>query len=282
MSAEERVVGGEPTAEEPVIDDVPMGEEPAGETVGIDEGAAAEAKHDGVVTGKENKCTKWMSNRYVLWSLRFAEFAFAVIVLGLTAATVDFDYYTSSKNNFGVAVAVMSLVYFIVGFLYLKFMPASTIIVGVMFGAELIMMLFWLIAFIVLADANGDRNCGLSSYSIGSFTFDLSDTNRGCKTGKAAIAMAAINWVLFLITFVIFIYNVLKPVIHRYGSSGWYKGNVFNFDAYTFLRGDVQSSAADQMSHGTDFEHKEDYETNHSNVSSAIQPPQEAHVPETV
>ena len=161
------------------------------------------------VVKSENWFPRTVANVYVHYGVRAGQFVFTVLTLALTAASINYNTWNDSKTNYGLATAVMTLVYFIAGSGYANFAPASTVYVGVFLILEAVFTVFWFCAFVVLADVHGGRACNLSG-SVNSYFFGNGYHNfvRSCKTGKAAVAMASIAWVLFVVSLVIYIFNV--------------------------------------------------------------------------
>lgn len=127
-----------------------------------------------------------------LFYLRIAQLAMAVIVLGLSAATISnstYRYrgvrysYSSGTDNYSVFVAVWTLLaipYLLLSPLIFEIAayPLAFMIV------ELLSDVFWFAGWIALAAQWGPvGNCFSSS---------------ACKTGKASTAMSAITWLLFV------------------------------------------------------------------------------------
>ena len=102
---------------------------------------------------------------FFLISLRMLQFICSVIVLGLLAYVLKgYDYRGSHKTNYGLAVAVISVVYLlllsVLGAVLSKFL-----LPGLYLLFEMIMWALWLSAFVVLAKEHGSRSCGLRNTS---------------------------------------------------------------------------------------------------------------------
>lgn len=162
---------------------------------------------------------------------------FTSLVLSLTATSIAKASWGDSKTNFGLAVSVMTFVYFLAGGIFWGFASASArsaVPVSVFFGLEAFFVLMWFCAFVVLAD-NFSHSCNYGSFFWTSSSSD--DWSVSCKAGKAAAAFAAFAWLFFVVSFIIYIFNVLRPVLSHYGSSDWLKMNAVELNPWTFLSG---------------------------------------------
>ena len=135
--------------------------------------------------------------------LRIVQVLNTILVLGLSANTVHGTrsatryfssyYYTYSYYNgtdaFTIFLAVWSLL--VLAYLLLAPMFLSAIAIPIVsLVIELITMIFWFSDWIALAALWGPFSCGGVNF---------------CGTGKASAAFAAVNWVLFLATFILIV-----------------------------------------------------------------------------
>lgn len=178
---------------------------------------------------------------------RFLQFASAVLVMSLLAYAVnDYNFHGSKKTNFALAVGVIGTFYNLIVFALCLLIP-QIVLAGVYMTAEIIMCLLWLCAFIVLAKAQGSHSCHNKTVSIydpaygspesfsetgGQYNpFTNRYTNDGyskpCRSAKAAIAFAGLNFVLFVLSCIVLGFYVLKPIREQYGSSGQFKTGSF-------------------------------------------------------
>ncbi|SCV05282.1 LANO_0H04060g1_1 [Lachancea nothofagi CBS 11611] len=196
---------------------------------------------------------------FLLISVRFWQFVFSVIVLGLLAYVLKgYSFHGSTKTNYGLAVAAISVFYLLLlcvlaPVLHVFLMP------GLYLLMELIMMILWLVAFVVLAKSHGSTSCGLkqsSSYNsqYGSFqsfqssggSYDpytnryTSNANtRPCHSSQAAIAFSGITLILFMLTPILIGLLVIKPLVNRGGTkAAWapYKNVGLKLNPWTGLR----------------------------------------------
>ncbi|KAJ8100501.1 membrane-associating domain-containing protein [Lipomyces tetrasporus] len=164
--------------------------------------------------------------------LRIAQVLLAILCLGLAAYTVSVDY----DNDAGYLVFVSVWTFLAVG--YLVFAPlywsAAVLHKFVPFGVEILTNVFWFTGFIVMAAIYGPGSCdyydGYDEYYHGyyytTYYRHYSDYKTACGTSKAAIAFAAINWLLFVITTTLMAIALFRP---RPAAGG---------------RGDVEAAAA--------------------------------------
>lgn len=176
--------------------------------------------------------------------LRFFQFASAVLVMSLMAyALHNYDYFGSTRANFGLAVGVIGTFYIICVIILVAILP-QVVMVGPYLIAECIMCLLWLCAFIVLAKVFGQHSCG-SFYvtpnynpSFGSFTafqnargrvnpftnqYTANQHTTACRSAKTAIAFAGLSFVLFVISCIMLGVNVVMPIVNAHGGLGMWK-----------------------------------------------------------
>lgn len=176
-------------------------------------------------------------------TLRFFQFASAVIVMSLIAYAIHaYHFHGSKKTNFVLAVGVIGTFYNI-ALLCCSVIVPKLVYAGIYFFFELVMCLLWFCAFIVDAKVQGDHGCKVkhvSSYNpkYGSleqyqdaegdynpFThkYSTKSVKTACQSAKASIAFAGLAWALFLISTIFVGLNILNPVIAHYGSAGMFK-----------------------------------------------------------
>ncbi|KAK9346510.1 membrane-associating domain-containing protein [Lipomyces starkeyi] len=137
----------------------------------------------------------------VLHYLRIAQVVLAIICLGLAAETVsvysnDAGYliFVSVWTFLALAYLVFAPIYWSRGVCH-RLAP---------FGVELLTNVFWFTAFIVMAAIYGPGSCSwYHDYYPGYYNWYGYHSGRyqtACETSKAAIAFAAVNWLLFIFT----------------------------------------------------------------------------------
>jgi hypothetical protein len=135
--------------------------------------------------------------------LRIVQVLNTILVLGLSANTVHGTrsisrsysgyYYTYSYYNATDAFTIFLAVWTLLVLAYLLLAPVVLPVTAIPILSliiELITVIFWFSDWIALAALWAPFSCGGVSY---------------CGTGKASAAFAAVNWVLFLATFVLII-----------------------------------------------------------------------------
>ena len=188
----------------------------------------------------KKKFFKYFRKFLPLMITRGVQFASSAITLGTTAyARHSYGSYHTKKQNFAVAVSVISTFYLIALFVILWFFR-QYIMPGAFFICEVVLCLLWICAFIVLADQHGKYSCSTKNASdydssadstyYGSNTdgdlyyneytgeYTNSSYSSPCKSSKASIAFAAFSFFLFLLTSILFYQFVMKPILKNYGS----------------------------------------------------------------
>lgn len=176
-------------------------------------------------------------------TLRFLQFASAVIVMSLIAYAIHaYNFHGSKKTNFVLAVGVIGVFYNLVLF-FLALIVPSLVLAGVYLISEIIMCLLWLCAFIVDAKVQGDHSCKIrrvSSYTpqygsesdflesggeYNAFThrYTTSSEKTACQSAKASIAFAGLAWLLFVLSTVFVGINIVRPILNHYGGKGLWK-----------------------------------------------------------
>lgn len=157
----------------------------------------------------------------LLYSIRAAQFVFTVITLGLTGYVVN-DFIQDSTTNFGLAVSIISLFYLITVGAFTFFLPGS-FIPGIFLISELVLTILWFCAFVALAADWGPVNCSSLTSNASGMVYYAYDWRRPCGSAQAAIAMAAIAWVLFVYSSFLLIWNIALPLFRTYSSSSWWE-----------------------------------------------------------
>ncbi|KAK9375426.1 membrane-associating domain-containing protein [Lipomyces chichibuensis] len=145
----------------------------------------------------------------VLQYLRIAQVVLAIVCLGLAAETVsvssnDAGYliFVSVWTFLALAFLVFAPIYWTRGIFH-RLAPL---------GVELLTNVFWFTAFIVMAAIYGPGSCSwYRDYNDNNYypryypyySYRSSRYKTACQTSKAAIAFAAINWLLFIFTTVL-------------------------------------------------------------------------------
>lgn len=139
------------------------------------------------------------------WSLLFwaraarvSQFIVTIVALVLCARTCEF-YEAPSEAAYSTAVSAISLFYLLavsIGTIYAR----QHFMVGLVLFSEIILMILWLVAFILMAVFSAGINCSSVFYES------------RCQESQAAIAMCACSMVLYAFTLALFIMNCVKPV----------------------------------------------------------------------
>ncbi|KAK9241273.1 membrane-associating domain-containing protein [Lipomyces kononenkoae] len=132
--------------------------------------------------------------------LRLAQLVIAIICLGLAAETVNSFTTDAGYLVFVSAWTLLALVYLVFAPSY---WPAAVGHRLMPFGVEILTNVFWFTAFIVMASIYGPGSCSYyDDYYDGYYYYwgYYSNTKTACEASKAAIAFAAVTWVLFVLT----------------------------------------------------------------------------------
>lgn len=148
----------------------------------------------------------WSSSLILVRAVRIAQFVFTVITLGLTGHMVDY-YWSNSIADYGVATSVLSLVY-LISIFFATWFAGAFFMAGPLLLCEILLLILWFAAFIALAAEYGDGSCRVGGYFY----------PRSCRTGQAAIAMAAISMALYAFSLALLVINSVRPIINSYGS----------------------------------------------------------------
>lgn len=157
--------------------------------------------------------------------IRITEFVFTVIALGLTARAKSY-FNGEPSADYGVAVAVMSFIYLVAVFFTSFFLP-DYYMAGPLLITESLFLIFWLTAFIALAAEFGRGSCDSLYWG-----------REPCRAGQAAIAMSAINMVLFGVSLLLLIVYAVRPLLRTHsGANLWTTAKMSNasFDRGTGL-----------------------------------------------
>ncbi|KAK9389657.1 membrane-associating domain-containing protein [Lipomyces mesembrius] len=136
----------------------------------------------------------------VLHYLRIAQVVLAIVCLGLAAETVSVYSNDAGYLIFVSVWTFLALAYIVFAPIYLS---AAVFHRLAPYGVELLTNVFWFTAFIVMAAIYGPGSC--SWYHDYYYYYYPRSHHTGryktaCETSKAAIAFAAINWLLFIFT----------------------------------------------------------------------------------
>lgn len=146
----------------------------------------------------------------VILVLRVIQIVLSVVVLALCSATIDnntfirggFIYRVSSgSDRFGIFVSVWSLF----AIVYLLFSPLYTPVIAYSLAflfVETLSWIFWLSAWAALMATWAD--------------YYYCDRYSGCKTGRAAAAIALVNWIVWSIS----LFYVIKSAIPYFRHNG--------------------------------------------------------------
>lgn len=176
-----------------------------------------------------------INNGLISLGLRGAQALFAIINLGL-AASVTADL------NYGYRGSVLILVVSLFTLIYLAF-ALIPILLGFIFPfvailVELILLILWFVAFVIIASDVGGATCaGLYYY----YSWDYS----WCGKSKALIAFSLFEWLLSIATLVLLSYYTITPLS---------KAGGFNnlLSKRTFVLGGIFSTQAPGQPAGVD------------------------------
>ncbi|CCH46722.1 putative membrane protein [Wickerhamomyces ciferrii] len=138
-----------------------------------------------------------LSNTIFGYIIRVSQFISTILVLALSGDSLN-RYATSGSMGFTIFTAVFTLIYLIV-FTVIMLVSPNILILGVNLLLELLITVFWFVSFIAIAAIYGPDEC---SATVGYGWYRYTYISNSCKSSKAAIAFAAVNFVLFLISFV--------------------------------------------------------------------------------
>ncbi|KAK9368738.1 membrane-associating domain-containing protein [Lipomyces kononenkoae] len=138
--------------------------------------------------------------------LRIAQLVFTILCLGLAAETVNVYSNDAGYLVFVAAWTLLALAYLVFAPVY---WTAAVFHRLAPFFLELLTNVFWFTAFIVMASIYGPGSCGVYDYG-GDYYYAYyypysyyGNYKTACESSKAAIAFAAVTWVLFVVTSVI-------------------------------------------------------------------------------
>ncbi len=144
---------------------------------------------------KPFKSFKIISSTLFGFILRAAQWFVTILVLGLSAGSID-KYATSGSMSYTVFASVFTLLYLIV-FTILSFVSPLNIIIGVNVILEILITIFWFTSFISIAAIYGPSDC---NYHYSGWYYIYYINKNACQASKAAIAFAAVNFALFLVS----------------------------------------------------------------------------------
>lgn len=153
----------------------------------------------------------------VALGIRAAQFFFVIVTLGLTGDAVRRLSGGSLAINFLLAALVIALFYLlyvaIVGYVKPQFVPALAV-----FIADLVLAIFFFSGFIAVAAYVGTTNCNVYTYAFDFWGNAWGGRNNTfktfCQETKAAAAMGAFSWVLFVVSTVFIGTNVFSTSNH--------------------------------------------------------------------
>ncbi|KAH3673744.1 hypothetical protein WICMUC_003487 [Wickerhamomyces mucosus] len=146
------------------------------------------------------------------WTVRILEIILSIIILGLTANTIN---YTGGEGSitWSLVVSLISLIYLGVIFL-LSYLKPTFLNIGAIFVVESLLVIFYFTAFIATAAIYGPGSCHISFYDYYSSVY-YNYSSSWCRTAKATIAFTAFNFILFLLTSIAFFFNSFFPLRAR-------------------------------------------------------------------
>lgn len=134
-------------------------------------------------------------------TIRFCQFVFTILCLGLAAGVISDLDGSFSDINFIIAASVLTFIYLVMVFV----VPLVTKVPLLFFLVwESIMVIFWLTVFAIAAHDFGSCVTSISGFRT-TVTFNF------CKIGKAIIPFALFNWFLFIASLVLYIMFVVIP-----------------------------------------------------------------------
>lgn len=148
-----------------------------------------------------------LNKRLTTIGIRAAQVVLSIVCLGLSASIAnEYSGFVVNFVNLRIATSVLSLIWIgLTWFLNLRSLHQVFARPGVLALSEFIFMVLWLASFATMAEHYGSGGC----YSYGYYTtYRVS----GCKTGKGALAMGLLNWLLFLALFILVIIYQVVPV----------------------------------------------------------------------
>ncbi|KAH3672113.1 hypothetical protein WICPIJ_010157 [Wickerhamomyces pijperi] len=142
--------------------------------------------------------------------IRFIQIGISIIVLGLSSNTEN--AYSFGANIWSLIVSIFSIVYLIL-ILSFSFFKSGYLNPGAVLIMESFLMVAFFTSFIAQAVKVGPSACsGTVTSIVGSIFYTISFSSSPCKTAKAVIAFNSVAWVLYWITFIIFVVNVVVPL----------------------------------------------------------------------
>ncbi|KAK6202857.1 uncharacterized protein RJT21DRAFT_112797 [Scheffersomyces amazonensis] len=176
------------------------------------------------------------SRTVISFVLRFLQFAIGASVLGLTAGITDILGINIKKVTLVTVIGVVTVLYTL---FTLSGLQRKVPLFPILF-LEIVLNYFWVIAFSLVADAFGDIDY------------------HGAKWPKLAIStvpLTLVNWLLFVITNIIFISETLVPFVKVNAFAQTYKSTTrlqwgALYPAETFALPDIERNS-------DDLEHKD-------------------------
>lgn len=184
-------------------------------------------------TKKPNKAVQLFNicsdNPIVTYGIRFWQWCFGVVTLGLAAYSLARFYRSDTRMRLTTFTSCLTLVYLVIVFV-LSFCYNSALISGPLMIMELLLMLLWLCSFVSATARFANVSCvrkydGSRTSELNINQYSSNGRLRGCRTGKAACAFAAIMFLLFAISSFILFWNVIRPLIKRRRSAQIFKSH---------------------------------------------------------
>ncbi|OEJ88267.1 putative membrane protein [Hanseniaspora osmophila] len=209
------------------------------------------------------RLANFFSQDLPLMFLRLTELAASAIVLGLMAYSRRSYGVHNGKNNFVIAVSVISLFYLLMLYAIL-FALRMIMVPGIFFIYEIILMLLWLAAFIVVAWEHGRSSCSVTDFGNGTYynnylgSLTTQTYGRACRSSKTAIAFAGLAWLLFTISTFLFWKNVIRPIRkdqYKGFSDIWKSGSVMNINLHRMSGLKLADYTPPSAQTGHDLEH---------------------------
>ncbi|CCE63720.1 hypothetical protein TPHA_0F02390 [Tetrapisispora phaffii CBS 4417] len=178
-----------------------------------------------------------------LTGLRLCEFAASVIVMSLLSFAIhEFGFHGSKKLTTGWLL-VLSRFFILLAVIIGSLVTPGLVMAGLLLIGEFIMAGLWISAFIVIADSVGKNGCsnkqsstynpnygsmgdyGMSGGTYNEFTgqYGNQSSGRACNSIKTSVAFAGLAAVLFIISLILVIVNIVVPVGRNYGGAGLFK-----------------------------------------------------------
>lgn len=157
----------------------------------------------------------WTSSLILARSLRIGQLLISIITMGLLAYVEhELEMDKQSLLHLALATSVVSIVYVSAIFIGTSAWAAKFVVVPILMG-EVALLCLWIASFASLiylfhkCHRWPEEMAGI--YWVGQYI-------RRCEASNAAIAMAAIEMVLYDISFFLILYNAVGPISSSFGS----------------------------------------------------------------